>query len=279
VVDALLAPHAPTTRAAAGACMSALWPFGKSETDEDGHLLYKFRGRRIVHREGFDAEILRQVCRKNEYDAVCPGIFSRQYGTLVDVGANIGAVSIGFADCFESITSFEPSAANFGLLSKSIELNGLGEKVTAHNVGIGASEEEARLFAFMTDHESKVDEEWNFGAKMTYFDDTRHNQDEYEVIKLMPQSWFEDVLPPQIDLLKIDCEGGEEHFFYTPDGSGLSALMGERVQRFVGEIHPGLNPALASDRLLPLLEQAFTLTFETPAAAQEDLYLLYGERK
>lgn len=241
--------------------------------------IFKFRGRKLVYRKGFDLNILKQVCSKREYDEICPGIFDRTYRNLVDVGANIGAVSVGYADCFDRIYSFEPSRDNFSLLSQSRELNSLEDKMDIFNFGINSCDDELKLYAFMSDHTKKVDTEWNFGAKMIYFDPEIHDPEHYELIQLKAYSWFEENLPAEIDMLKVDCEGAEEFLFYNSDRTELSSLMNDRVHHFVAEVHPGINPHIDTPTLLRLLETRFELNYPQDPAELTHIFPLYGRRK
>lgn len=73
---------------------------------------------------------LRKVCRRGSI--------------IVDIGAAIGQFALFAAmtrDCF--VHAFEPSAANVQALTRNIERNGVGEKVTVHRVAFSDVESEA----------------------------------------------------------------------------------------------------------------------------------------
>jgi len=69
--------------------------------------------------------------------------------TLYDVGANIGLISLLTAlhpsGASARIHSFEPEPRNFAHLQRNLELNGLGDRVRAHAVALGAEKGEAVL--------------------------------------------------------------------------------------------------------------------------------------
>lgn len=59
-----------------------------------------------------------------------------------DVGANVGVYSLyAAAKGGISVLSFEPLAANFHVLSRNIELNGFGDRVTAYCVALSGATE------------------------------------------------------------------------------------------------------------------------------------------
>jgi len=89
---------------------------------------------------GFEFEKLQKVV-----SLLGPGF---RLDTLIDIGANIGTICIpavcrGFA---RSAIAIEPEPRNFSVLTANIWLNGLSEKIRAHNVALGS--ESDRLLEF-----------------------------------------------------------------------------------------------------------------------------------
>jgi FkbM family methyltransferase len=64
----------------------------------------------------------------------------RRNRLLVDVGANIGTICIPAVKrgIFEQAMAFEPEPFNFSLLSANILLNGLRDRIVAHNIALGS---------------------------------------------------------------------------------------------------------------------------------------------
>jgi len=100
--------------------------------------------------------------------------------TVVDIGAFVGDTAIAYARAGAYVHCFEPSAGCCSFIRRNIEQNALADRVTLHEVGLG--EKEHRLV--------KRDDTLNFVEGVRYVLET---------------------LPAGIDILKIDCEGGEYH--------------------------------------------------------------------
>lgn len=67
---------------------------------------------------------------------------------FVDVGANVGSYTVLASGATGARTlSFEPIAATFASLLRNVAANGLGERVTCHNLGLGARDEVLRFTA------------------------------------------------------------------------------------------------------------------------------------
>lgn len=69
---------------------------------------------------------------------------ARGQGAVLDVGANIGVISIGMLTTGEigKAVAIEPDPDNFELLTKNIELNGLGARMAALNFAAAAATSE-----------------------------------------------------------------------------------------------------------------------------------------
>jgi FkbM family methyltransferase len=103
---------------------------------------------RLVVTTGREIRRARELDRETELlgrirEVIRPG------DTLYDVGANIGLISILTAlhpsGASVRVHSFEPEPRNFAHLRRNLELNGLGHRVQAHAVALGAEEGEAVL--------------------------------------------------------------------------------------------------------------------------------------
>jgi FkbM family methyltransferase len=73
---------------------------------------------------------------------------------LIDIGANIGTICIPAItrNRFKKAIAIEPEPTNFSLLSANISLNSLGSRVVAHNVALGASDDESLVFELSPNH-------------------------------------------------------------------------------------------------------------------------------
>ena len=72
----------------------------------------------------------------------------REGDLFVDVGANVGSYTVLASGAAGARTlSFEPIAATFASLRRNVLVNGLGARVTCHNMGLGARDEILRFTA------------------------------------------------------------------------------------------------------------------------------------
>jgi|GEM_PF-4798310 len=114
-------------------------------------------------------------------------------GTMLDVGGNIGSISIPLAEHVGpsgTVHIFEPSPKFFNIITKNIALNNFSDRVTAHQVALGAEAGTVYL------NESVAD------------DTTNHIASTGTAVQQDTLDSFTDALP-QIDFLKIDVEGYE----------------------------------------------------------------------
>jgi FkbM family methyltransferase len=65
---------------------------------------------------------------------------------LYDVGANIGVFSLYAGSRGHRVVAFEPVAANYAVLNRNIEINGLGGRVTAFCVALDQRDGTGALF-------------------------------------------------------------------------------------------------------------------------------------
>jgi len=134
---------------------------------------------------------------------------------IVDIGAHVGSFTVAFATAVPGaqVTAFEPSADRAGYLRRNVDRNGLGDRVAVVQAAVGGQAERKMLIG------------GELAATSTEADG--------ELVDVMS---FADVLNSidgPIDLLKMDCEGGE----YDIIASASSAML-YRIQRLVLEYHP-----------------------------------------
>ena len=106
----------------------------------------------------------------------------------VDVGANVGALTIPMAHVAKKVYAFEPQSEIFKMLEKNVQSNGLGEKVVLVQAACGEKEGKASM---------ALRQEGNWGSA------TVVEGDEVDVVRL------DSAIDEKVDLLKIDVEGFE----------------------------------------------------------------------
>jgi FkbM family methyltransferase len=202
---------------------------------------------RLECREGTnDAMMARSSLDEDEYRL--GDIPAGTLTTAVDVGAHIGMVAIGLAldhpDCM--VQAVEPIPANVDILKANIARNGVEDRV---RVVWGAASRNAQ----------QVDVAWAFeggdAADMHRFvgnqpmaPGTRQKTVTVPGITLNGL-----ITPTGIDLLVIDCEGGEYELFA---GKTAVAMKTKRLVREIrGEYHGGftrLEALLESHEVVPI---------------------------
>lgn len=146
--------------------------------------------------------------------------------TVVDVGAFVGDTAVAFARAGARVHTFEPSAAFCQFIRRNVEQNRVADRVVLHEMGL--SHETIQV--------QKRGDQLNFVEGVSY---ALAN------------------LPKDIDILKIDCEGGEYHLLSDPR---FLAHLAPREIRL--EYHHGPDGVLA-----PLKRSGYTAEV-TPRDAQ-----------
>lgn len=111
---------------------------------------------------------------------------------IIDVGANIGYSILYFAYRYSNarVIGFEPHPAHLALAGKHLRINGLTERVKL--VAAGAGNDERAGFLIDEGERSRVSEDGGRGR-----------------IPIRVVDLFDLIGDARIDLLKMDCEGGE----------------------------------------------------------------------
>jgi FkbM family methyltransferase len=144
---------------------------------------------------------------KTEYG--CAVAYSRGARVIVDVGSNLGLVSLLMAKSAPDsvIYAFEPDALNFSLSQINFELNEC-RHVVATNAAVSDFDGQIEL------RRSRR----NWGDHRTYFDragatDPSLEEDSRKVPAIRPETFFSGMLDSagetDIDLLKIDTQGSD----------------------------------------------------------------------
>jgi FkbM family methyltransferase len=129
-----------------------------------------------------EEEYYREVFRDDVY-----GIRGRDLAgcTVVDIGAFVGDTAVAFARAGARVHAFEPSAGLCGFFRQNAAQNGVADRVVLHEVGLGDKDRQLR----------------RKGDCLTFVEGVS-----YTVANL----------PKNVEVLKIDCEGGEYHLLADP---------------------------------------------------------------
>ena len=142
--------------------------------------------------------------------------------TIVDIGGYIGDFSIYAVKYLnaDKVIVYEPTAENFELLEQNIQSNGFGNRITAVNKAVSNSRE-VRLNVV-------IEESEEIHVSAYLFPEAEH--------RIVPSATLGDVLAEHelgsVDLLKVDCEGGEYDIF--PD---VADEIFSRIRNIVFEYH------------------------------------------
>jgi FkbM family methyltransferase len=176
--------------------------------------------------------------------------------TVVDLGANVGMICIALLreGFFENAIAFEPSPRSFRLLEKNVAQNGFGEKIRCFPLALSSSDGEIE-FELAADNsgDSRVKSTSEAGAM-------GEQKRETVAVKAKTFDSFLDQNPSvnaaEIDLIWIDIQGHEGHFFegakqffserkipvvneFWGYGISRSGMSREEYCRAVGEIFSG----------------------------------------
>ena len=140
------------------------------------------------------------------------GHLTAERGTLLDVGANIGMISIAFLRygyCRRAL-AFEPAPANFRLLGHNVSQNGFTERVRAFPWALSSDDGEMTL--------ELSDRNWGDHRIRHTSEPGAYREQERDVIRV-PVRKLDGALadarvePREIALIWLDVQGHEGHFF------------------------------------------------------------------
>jgi FkbM family methyltransferase len=176
------------------------------------------KGLRILIRNNrWDARIIRETFLERPYIKF---VRLRSDPIIVDIGAYIGDFSLYAAKYLNArVIAYEPTPENFALLEENIELNDLQDQINAVNLAVGPSGELV-LNITKDEQEIHVSAYW-YG-----------NGEQRTVRSISLEDLFKSHGLQCIDLLKVDCEGGEYDIFADTPGHLFS-----RIPNIVFEWH------------------------------------------
>lgn len=141
-----------------------------------------------------DLDIVEEVILNNQYKID----FATDYRVVVDIGAQIGTFSLMMASVSPQaqVYAFEPNPENFQLLARNKSLNQLDNLYVFPLAVTGKEQEQVPLF---------IDSQ-NRGGHTLF----GHGEMERVTVNAITlQNLFRENSITHVDLLKVDCEGGE----------------------------------------------------------------------
>lgn len=221
-------------------------------------LFIEIEGQTILIQHEIDLFILNEIYILNEYHLIYPKAFA-----LIDIGMNVGLVSLYFANnanCQE-VFGFEPIPSTFKNAQINFELNPhLRKKITATNAGLGREEKIINFYFDALKHgntsgispRSKTQSKQSVSAQILEANSAINN--------IIQHSEINDFI------LKIDCEGMEFDIFETFNG-----VISPRIKGFLIEWHFKYPRAILSN----LAKNNFTIINNTRG---ENLGMIYAFR-
>lgn len=208
---------------------------------DDRATVFELRsGLRIRTRSGVDASTIAVVFIKDDYGT---GVAS---GTVIDVGANIGAFALLAATTgARRVIAYEPVSTTCEQLQTNVALNGLTDRITVHNAGVAARREERTIA--ISRHGSPFATLYSAGGP-------------HETISCVSlDDAFAENDVGHCDILKLDCEGAEFEILYEASDQVL-----RRITRIYLEFHerPGGDELSGAALVQFLAKHGFAL--ETP---------------
>lgn len=176
----------------------------------------------------WDARIVREIFFENPYVRH----FALPSGaTVVDIGGYIGDFSLYAIKYLKAgrVIVYEPTAENFALLKQNVMINGYEDRIIAVNKAVSSSHEIA------LNVQKRESDEMHVSAYMYQGSERR----------TIPSVTLEELLVTHkiaaVDLLKVDCEGGEYDIFPSVPDSVLG-----RIRNIAFEYHriDGYEPIL-----------------------------------
>lgn len=171
-----------------------------------------------VRKATSDLFVINEVFKQHVYETPPTGI-------VLDLGANIGAYALYAAQTATVVYAYEPESSNFSQLTKNIELNACTNIVPIQKA-VGGRESAVSLFKASV----------NKGASSTA-QAISHNAETVHMTTL--DALCKKHALENIDMLKVDIEGGEYELFAHASRDTLG-----RIQHIMMEMHhvPGHTP-------------------------------------
>lgn len=206
----------------------------------DGRVVLRTRdGLSIMIRQNiWDARIVREIFFDKPYvrHFTLPAD-----STVVDIGGYIGDFSLYAVKYLKArrVVVYEPTAENFAILEQNIANNGYGDRITAVNKAVSDA------------HEVVLNVRVQEGDEVHVSAHKYHDSEQRRI----PSVTLEDLLTmhqiDSVDLLKVDCEGGEYDIFPAVPGNVFN-----RIRSIVFEYHRIDGYEMKLNRVLDRLQAA-----------------------
>lgn len=186
----------------------------------------------------WDARIVREMYVRRDY---LQHIILPAAPVVIDIGGYIGDFTIYAAKYLNArVYVFEPTAENYALLLENVAINGLQDRITAFNAAV------SNAGSITLNVQKQEEGEIHVSAH-------RYGESEKRVVPAyLPERILADNGLEHVDLLKIDCEGGEYEIFPL-----LTPAILARIGNVVFEYHkfiPDWQPRV--ERLFKQLQDA-----------------------
>ncbi len=123
---------------------------------------------------------------------------------VIDCGANVGDISLRFAEKGAAVYAFEPNPYAYDILSKRLKPF---DNAICINKGVWTAETTMKLF-FHQHAEVQDEAFWSFGSSLIQ-GKSNVDKDRWVEVKVIDLTEFIESLDTKINLLKIDIEGAE----------------------------------------------------------------------
>jgi len=173
--------------------------------------VYRYDREWLVRPETNDVSIIIESFMHQMYNLKT--LPKKPINTIVDIGGHIGSYSVHLAQTFPEATIYiyEPMAENYMMLLENIR----GLRINPMNAAVyGAQKPSTTIHKYPLDRSGNP----NTGASILQYDD---KEGEFQTISI--KQLQEDV--GDIDLLKLDCEGGEYSILPEMDFSKVGYVM------------------------------------------------------
>lgn len=169
---------------------------------------FKMRTRRRYH----DENIIVQ-CLDEERDVYR---MPKEPKCVIDIGANIGCISLVSAKRGSNVIAFEPCNENYETLRYNVAVNGFEDKVKCVQLGVGRPGL-TKLYVHPT----------NSGATSSYLEQRGLEEDKFQEVNFITiKDVFKNYEVDYCDFLKLDCEGSENDIINDFDDE-LASKVGQ----------------------------------------------------
>ena len=186
----------------------------------------------------WDARIVREMFFDKPY---IRRVALRPQPVVVDIGGYIGDFSIYAVRYLGAarVIVYEPTAENFELLKRNVQINGYADRISAVNKAVSGADEVTLNVQLEENDEVHVSAYWYRGAQQR------------KLPSVTLERLFETHQLDRVDLLKIDCEGGEYDIF-----PAIPDRLFKRIENIVFEYHRIEGFETKLDRILGQLRSA-----------------------